>query len=166
MSDESESTCSKYPNRCNFEANFCEWTNSELNEFNWKRISGEYAVSDILPRRDHTTNTDVGSYIYVETKDRPARKKSTLFGPSFEVQTSSQCEIRFYYYMYGNSVGRLSVSIRTAYGGGYIEKWTKIGSVGQYWEKAEIRISTGFLREKTYQVIIEAELGNSTKKRA
>jgi hypothetical protein len=163
MSDESNSTCSSYPKKCNFENGFCEWVNNDLNEFNWKRTSGQYAESDILPRRDHTTNTDIGNYIYIETKDKPAGKKSTVFGPIFDGYVSSQCDIRFYYYMFGNSVGRLSVSVRTTNGGAYSERWSKYGSVGQYWERVTSRIGGFFTQGQVFQVLIEAQNGNSTK---
>lgn len=71
--------------------------------------------------------------------------------------------MRFYYYMYGKSVGKLTVYTRTQEGGGWTEKWSRTGSLGQYWERFDVRIGTYFSSSKSWQVIIVAQAGNNTR---
>jgi hypothetical protein len=141
----------------------CEWINNEDNTYNWKRVAGVFSQSDILPKRDHTTNTESGYYTYIETKGRNASSTSTMFGPSFKSDSSFACTMRFYFYMYGNSVGKLRVLTRFANGGGYSEKWSRIGSIGQQWERFDVRIGSYLTDSKTFQVIIEAQAGTNTR---
>ena len=152
---------SKY--RCNFENSFCEWTNGEENSYNWRRTRGiDSKGSDILPQRDHTTNTEGGAYAYVETKSRDASSKSTLYGPIFETQGFSFCRFRFYYYMYGSSVGKLSVYYRTQDGGALVSVWSASGSFGQYWRRIDAN-AVQFYSTTPRQLVIVAEAANITR---
>jgi hypothetical protein len=65
--------------------------------------------------------------------------------------------------MYGKSVGKLSVYIRTQDGGGWTEKWSRSGSIGQFWERFDLRIGSYFSNSKSWQVIIEAQASNNTR---
>lgn len=159
MTDEKNLTCNSYPFRCSFESNFCEWKQSDDNVFNWRRASAFNTQSNIRPQRDHTTNSASGSYIYIETTGKPSGSKSTMFGPVINAYPSTACRMRLFYYMNGKSVGRLSVSLRSAIGSGYLSLWRAIGPLGEYWERAEFAISS---INQNRELIIEAEVGNYT----
>ena len=163
LSDEKNSTCMAYPNRCDFESSLCEWVQDETDGYAWKRTSGYETLSNILPQRDHTTNTESGSYIYVETKNRQPASTSTLIGPSFDYSKSPSCRLRLFYYMYGNSVGKLTVYARNAVGGQFSQVWTKIGSVDQSWQRADIYLRPYFANTNIFQVIIQSSAANSTQ---
>ncbi|CAF0808194.1 unnamed protein product, partial [Brachionus calyciflorus] len=163
LSDEKNSTCIVYTSRCNFENSFCDWVQGEANQYNWQRTSGYSTNSNFLPQRDHTTNTESGSYIYIETKNKTPNSKSTLIGPSFDYAKSISCRIRMFYYIYGKSVGRLAVYLRTAIGSGYREVWSKVGSFDESWQRADIYLGIYIANAKTIQVIIESTASNSTR---
>lgn len=159
MSDEKNLTCSLYPFRCNFENSFCEWVPSELNTYNWRRTSAYYATPTLAPQRDHTTNTASGSYIFVETTGKQPSSTSTLVGPVISTDSTS-CRMRFYYYMSGKSVGKLTVYSRTFIGGYLSNQWSKTGSVGDYWERADISLYISSFSSRNYQLVIEAQVSN------
>lgn len=110
-----------------------------------------------MPQRDHTTNSDSGSYVYFETSNKKTGSKATLYGPMF---SSSYCIVRFYYYIYGKSAGKLTFYYRTAVGGPFIPLWSKAGSISQNWERAE---ATFHYLNTNIQIIIEAEIETESK---
>lgn len=67
-SDEDPSRCVNYLFKCDFESGFCEWNPDSSNQYNWQRTKANEALPALAPRRDHTTNTGSGSYIYIETR--------------------------------------------------------------------------------------------------
>ena len=46
---------------CNFDKDFCEWRQDDIDDFNWERESGNTASRYTGPTSDHTT----GSKIYI-----------------------------------------------------------------------------------------------------
>ena len=50
---------------CDFEENLCSFQN--VGSAVWERETGPTATADTGPERDHTTNTSLGSYVYVES---------------------------------------------------------------------------------------------------
>jgi hypothetical protein len=121
------------------------------------------AQSNIAPQRDHTTNTAAGSYIYIETTGKTPASKSLLIGPVFSSDISFYCRMRFYYYMNGKSVSKLSVYRRYEIGGGFTTFWTKSGSVGNYWERADFQMYASTTYSKNFQLIIESTAADVTK---
>jgi hypothetical protein len=111
------------------------------------------------PQRDHTTNTAQGSYIYIEMTGKKNQSSSILYGPLINAIDNNNCQIRFYYYMVGKSVGKLNVYYREANGGGYTQLWSQIGTIGDRWERTEIIIPA---KNTPRQLIIEAVTGENT----
>jgi len=70
--------------------------------------------------------------------------------------------MRFYYYMFGPSVGSLNVYIRAADGGTLLRKWTKSGTVGQFWDRVDVLVGSGIPGSKFLQVVVEAVAANIT----
>lgn len=69
-SDEDPSRCVSYPFKCDFESGFCQWTPDENNQYNWQRAKASEALPALAPRRDHTTNTASGAYIFIDTRGK------------------------------------------------------------------------------------------------
>lgn len=46
---------------CNFETDFCDWTNLDDDEFDWKRDRGGTSSGNTGPGTDHTTKTNEGA---------------------------------------------------------------------------------------------------------
>lgn len=67
-SDEEPNRCINYPFKCDFESGFCEWQPDSSNQYNWQRVKANEALPSLAPRRDHTTNTGSGSYIFIDTR--------------------------------------------------------------------------------------------------
>lgn len=148
-----------FSNRCNFEIGFCDWKQSDNNEFNWRRINAGSTPASIYPQRDHTTNTAQGSYIFIETTGKKNRTSSILYGPIINSAVNSECQIRFYYFMNGKSVGRLNINYREANGGSFTQLWSQIGEIGDRWERSEVILGSF---NTPRQLIIEAVTSENT----
>ena len=48
--------------RCNFDADYCDWHQLQDDDFDWSRRSGPSSPNDFAsgPLRDHTTNGETG----------------------------------------------------------------------------------------------------------
>ena len=184
MSDEMHHLCVDYPNRheltmligfcefwnsccffclyrCDFETDMCEWQNSVENKYNWHRIaalSSPLSYSpDLMPQRDHTTNTDAGSYMYVDTKGRALKSRSALYGPAFLSKNLFDCHIYFYVYMDGESIGRLNLLVRPSNSTRVQMRSSRVGPLGQHWQSFHHRFSFRAQTFAAFQVILEAE---------
>ncbi|KAH0627506.1 hypothetical protein JD844_003280, partial [Phrynosoma platyrhinos] len=63
-SDEDPAACANYI-LCNFESDLCEWKTLNPKEVEWNIMNGQTSHNSGLPLKDHTTNSDKGSFIYV-----------------------------------------------------------------------------------------------------
>jgi hypothetical protein len=48
--------------------------------------------------------------------------------------------MRFYYHMFGENIGTLSVYTRDSINGPLQTPWTKSGNIGHYFERAEVTL--------------------------
>ncbi|XP_036616414.1 MAM and LDL-receptor class A domain-containing protein 1, partial [Trichosurus vulpecula] len=110
-SDEDPSACSNYT-MCNFESDFCDWKPLWTKESPWKISKGLTFREFALPRTDHTTKSEYGSFIYFGAGLHPG--VSHLGGPFLTAlhPASASCQVRFWYYLSQNS--QLSVFTRTS----------------------------------------------------
>ena len=60
-SDESQSSCSGYLGRCNFQKDICGWKQLADDEMDWKRQQGPTSSGGTGPARDHTLGTQEGN---------------------------------------------------------------------------------------------------------
>lgn len=49
---------------CDFELDFCGWTQDQTDEFDWTRDAGGTGSSNTGPSYDHSTGTAEGSFIF------------------------------------------------------------------------------------------------------
>lgn len=61
------------------------------------------------------------------------------------------CRMRFYYHMWGDHIGNLSVKVRDTIGGPETTLWIQNDQVATYWERAEVILKS----TKDFQVHLE-----------
>ena len=98
-----------------------------------------------------TTTFLAGKYMYIETSSpRKSGDKARFVSERFPgIPASSNYCLRFWYHMYGSSIGTLNVLIKNKAGNiSTAEKivWSLSGNMGQGWKSASVPIqsTTGF----------------------
>ncbi|KAK1172073.1 MAM and LDL-receptor class A domain-containing protein 1 [Acipenser oxyrinchus oxyrinchus] len=150
-----ERMCDAYPGRCDFEAGLCDWV--QLNdELSWTVGRGgiEPAVA-FGPDRDHTTGMSTGYFLFIDTRYPHQNGQHAKLGSPL-LTSGPECQLRFYYYMSGDSVGAIRVYLRTSLGGPLELLWERQDKGGAYYERAEVSV----FRRRPFQVIIEGSVGN------
>ena len=74
------------------------------------RIQGPTPTENTGPNFDHSTGLPSGHYLYFEADQGPSAM-GFFRSPDLQSPTGS-CTVRFYYYLYGNNVGTLTVQSR------------------------------------------------------
>ncbi|XP_022096408.1 MAM and LDL-receptor class A domain-containing protein 1-like [Acanthaster planci] len=95
LSDEKiNDVCVNY-DRCDFEDHFCEWAHVEHSAFKWSRTKGY--TDDAWgtgPLRDHTTNSNQGSYIYIDSSSANYKDRARLASPPLQaIQSGDDCQV-------------------------------------------------------------------------
>ncbi|XP_035658189.1 MAM and LDL-receptor class A domain-containing protein 1-like [Branchiostoma floridae] len=142
---------------CDFENGLCTWTN-ELNddEFDWVQGTGDTPTQNTGPSTDHTTGTGQGTYMFLETSaPRQPDDRAKLVSEVFPATSSNGQCLRFWYHMYGNSIGRLTVWVMV--GGNIRSIWELSGDQGNGWNNGQVNIRSS----DSYRVIFEGVRGNS-----
>lgn len=116
---------------CDFEVDFCEWNQTNDTKLDWVRGFGRQNYS-LFPDVDHTTNTGIGYFAY------PNENKETtlaeLFSPTYEY-SGTQC-LQFWYHLYGDHVGILTVAVKDHIAGtNYTTIWTTGENTYQMWHR-------------------------------
>ncbi|XP_033638977.1 MAM and LDL-receptor class A domain-containing protein 1-like [Asterias rubens] len=161
LSDETLTVCnsdSARYTRCDFESSFCDWTPVENSAFKWSRTSGStddgYATG---PLRDHTTNTNQGSFIYIDSSSAKLNDRARLaFAPLQPVPAGQTCELRLWFYMYGHDINTVRVKSWAETNGIETTHYTRTGHSGDYWERIDVK----FTFTTPFQVILEGVAGD------
>ena len=151
---------------CDFEPyNTCGWTSktSEQDELYWVRTSRKYTSHDSKsgPQIDHTTESNVGYFMFFETKNKKPGQKATLKSPLYPSPSGAtpiKC-FSFWYHMYGDDVGTLTVSM-------FPTKQRRIlfqrqGNHNNHWWRGQIQIDESMAPTETFQINIEAVRADS-----
>ncbi|CAF3948718.1 unnamed protein product [Rotaria sp. Silwood2] len=148
-----EGLCPK-PGDCTFEDDLCGWTTSDIdNDMNWLIGQGIRPLGT-GPQSDHTTNTGQGKYLMIETSwptkpgDR-ARLHSAVFE---ETNGDAKC-FRFWYHMYGDSIGTLNIYL---FDGSYTRIWSLSGSHGNQWYEGQV----SYVSLVPHEIVVEGIAGN------
>ncbi|XP_065942368.1 MAM and LDL-receptor class A domain-containing protein 1 isoform X2 [Magallana gigas] len=130
---------------CGFEGTNCILTNPQRNSYDWIITAGSTPSSGTGP-----SGAKTGShYLYVETSSPvPVGTKFQFESPL--ISAGPKC-LRFWYHMYGSTMGTLSV-LRNG-----TQLWTKAGDQGNAWHRGEIDVGT---LAKNYKVTFEAIKGS------
>ena len=94
---------------------------------------------------------------------KEAGAKSALLGPTLYNKGEDNCRIRFFYYSFGKSVGKLTLYTRKQDGGAYTPIWSLEGGADANWNRADVvvKFTSLFLFERL-QLIIEAQAATNT----
>ena len=70
--------------RCTFESNQCGWTNTDKDNFDWKRKQGSTPTIGTGPSVDHTLGTNKGYFVYIETSFGSIGDRARFLSPLFK----------------------------------------------------------------------------------
>nr|XP_026693747.1 MAM and LDL-receptor class A domain-containing protein 1-like isoform X2 [Ciona intestinalis] len=143
---------------CNFDQqNICGWSHDVNGDFDWTINKGKTLSLRTGPIHDHTSG--VGWYIYMEASS-PRLRGQTAILRTPPIPASLRICMRFYYHMFGKSMGSLSVFIARPSVPRLIPKWSADGqqsSNQSEWKFAEVDLFQTFV----YQIIIRGTRGSS-----
>lgn len=143
---------------CDFQNDFCDWTQSTNDNFDWVRAKGGTSTNGTGPRYDHTFASNTGYYAYIETSSpRKSGDRAILVSPKYTT-TSPQC-FTFWYHMFGPSIGRLVVHQRD-YGASFVkELWIHSGDHGDKWRLGRATVQSN--GNQPYSIELVAYRGNT-----
>ncbi|CAF4674378.1 unnamed protein product, partial [Rotaria sp. Silwood2] len=124
---------------CNFERGQCNYTDSSVGLYKWRRQRADLSVSSTnsSPLIDHTTLSLNGYYMIVLTNNDTIDERAHLLSPLLQ-QSSATCELTFYYYMTGINVDRLQVLLLVGSQSSRI--YSIEGNQNNQWHKAVVKI--------------------------
>ncbi|CAF3769976.1 unnamed protein product, partial [Adineta steineri] len=155
-SDETSRLCSTYQT-CTFDTSFCDWTHDNTTQFKWELFTGPSPSDDTGPNRDHTTGYATGGYALIEASyPQVPGHKARLISRPFEPKTN-QCNMVFYYHMFGADVGELNVYVRFYSNGPLVKIYGISGDRGNVWLRHELKLNY----TTPFQVLIEGVVGGS-----
>ncbi|KAM4557404.1 apical endosomal glycoprotein [Fundulus diaphanus] len=139
---------------CAFEDGLCVWVQGAEDELDWRSASGPTETPNTGPAGDHTHGT--GKYLYIESshpseKENKAQLMSLLLPPAGQ---KGYC-FRFWYHMFGATVGSLRMFLKTADSLDKTLVWQQSGSKGDVWLLAQSHVTL----QRVHQVILEGTVG-------
>nr|XP_053646985.1 MAM and LDL-receptor class A domain-containing protein 1-like [Cherax quadricarinatus] len=157
--DEIPAFCKNYPERCNFEDDFCNWK-LENSDLEWIRKTGKMVSEDVGPDYDHTYGNETGYYLYLGSGDGSKGKIGEISSAAFYPTTSGLCIFRFWYIMRANQGATLTVFAEetSSYSFTYIPSsklFETNGSVEYLWTKASVPVSY----TRYFKILLEGKVG-------
>lgn len=140
---------------CNFTYDKCNWKDDSTGQFNWTRHQGNTGSVDTGPSMDHTTGGS-GWYVYIETS-WPRKANDTARLISDMIPSTSQMCLQFWYHMYGDHIGDLTVYLSS--GTTKTVLWKKSGTQGPRWRHATVDVTSA----SKFKLILEGVAGSSYK---
>ncbi|KAK0068562.1 MAM and LDL-receptor class A domain-containing protein 2, partial [Biomphalaria pfeifferi] len=138
------------PADCNFDLDFCSWSQSTTDKFDWQRQATRAPTTATGPTKDHAGN---GYFTYMDSSYPHLEKDNTvLISP---VLTGSKC-LTFWYFMWGDHVNKLNVYAGTSMN---MLFWFRQGTQGKQWNQANIH----FTISSSYKIFIEGVVGSGPK---
>ncbi|XP_058831525.1 MAM and LDL-receptor class A domain-containing protein 2-like [Topomyia yanbarensis] len=154
---------------CDFEVlDLCGWMNEATHDFDWKRSDGVVSPKALKtgPKYDHTTMTPLaGHFMMVDSAEQFTNETARMLSPVYSSNYSVNACFLFYYHMFGDSVGTLSVYVKPvsqpldsmsnddAY-------YTISGNQRNVWNEGYFDLRQ---QSENFQIIIEASLGMKFK---
>ncbi|KAL0966606.1 hypothetical protein UPYG_G00297350 [Umbra pygmaea] len=134
------------PGHCDFQVNLCGWTNvarSEVARGDWLRGRGHSINPNTGPSVDHTTNTSLGYYLYVDSSVGKWGDRTILVSEVLQPDSKGHC-ITFWFHMYGPHIGTLNLysNNRKQYAseGSMEVLWTESGNQGDVWSEGSVYV--------------------------
>ncbi len=121
-----------------FESDFGDWINSEGDDIDWTRYTGSTPSSNTGPSSAY----EGSYYLYTEASSSGyPNKQATLDGPCFDLSSLSNPGLRFWYHMYGDAMGSLSVEVSDNNCASWTPVWSLFGDQGNSWYEAVVNLS-------------------------
>ncbi|KAK3744940.1 hypothetical protein QZH41_020411, partial [Actinostola sp. cb2023] len=141
---------------CDFDIDNCGWAQDILDDqFDWSIGSDSGTPTEGTgPKRHHGPKVG-GKFLFIESSS-PRRRddKARLLSP----QLCGQVCMRFYYHMYGNRIGKLSIFRKDGINKEDDRLWHRKGNLGNKWHRAIVEMNSD---QDCYQVVFEATTGPS-----
>ncbi len=116
------------------------WENLSDDDIDWNIFSENTSSMGTGPSTDHSTGT-TGNYLYVESSSC-YYKTGYIRTPQFDLTSLSNPTVKFWYHMYGDDMGTLSLQISTDGGISYlVTLWSKSGDQGNSWKEVVLNLS-------------------------
>ena len=115
------------------------WSQDTQDDMDWSALSGNTGSSNTGPTSDHTTGN--GKYMYTESSSCYG-KTAHLISPSMNLSGYNNATLKFYYHMYGTSMGTLSVEISINGDTSWTSIWSKSGNQANSWIEATIYMNS------------------------
>ncbi|KAM8967148.1 MAM and LDL-receptor class A domain-containing protein 1 [Pelodytes ibericus] len=158
-SDENPYICYSFFARCNFEYDLCDWNQDKNDDFDWNLRAGSTPTFGTGPATDHTLQNPFGYYILIESAyPHLPMQGAKLFGPQIS-RWSKSCKLIFYFHMFGEGIGSLTVCQVT------LSNQERIllnltGDQGNFWQRKELTLHK---LEEDFYVTFEGRLGKDQK---
>ncbi|XP_048577652.1 uncharacterized protein LOC5509903 isoform X2 [Nematostella vectensis] len=124
---------------CDFEKDTCGWifSSQTVRSMEWRRTKGATPTLNTGPQWGHPKGS---YYVYTYSDGVIPEGTGTLDSPM--VHGRSRCHLTFFWSMFGNDVGNLSVYVSTAAWGSWVSTgWSMEGSQGPvYWRSAYVNL--------------------------
>ncbi|XP_019621994.1 PREDICTED: MAM and LDL-receptor class A domain-containing protein 1-like [Branchiostoma belcheri] len=147
--------CDKEIGRCDFQEDFCSWSQDPDDDFDFVRGAETTDTENTGPVTDHTHKSPFGYYSYIEASRKQSGQTARLISPAYSNVTD--CQFRFFYHMSGHHIGKLRVLLLNQENGRTKELWSLQGDQGRSWSYGSVSINREW---GVYSVILEAEVGN------
>ncbi|XP_055375453.1 uncharacterized protein LOC129608148 [Condylostylus longicornis] len=156
---------------CDFETeDICGWQQDDYDDFEWKRTTGVNIYKRIRtgPQHDHTTLKSYdGHYMLIESINRLSLSYARLISPIYPRNYSINSCFRFWYHMYGTTVGSLKVYVKplsididslqdNIETSGSFLHWEKSYNQGNHWYEAVFLLEE---LQEDFQIIFEGTTG-------
>nr|XP_054757011.1 MAM and LDL-receptor class A domain-containing protein 1-like [Lytechinus pictus] len=144
---------------CDFESDWCGYTQAQDDTFDWTRQSGATTSLDTGPSIDHTTGTATGYYVFIETSSPRIPGDEARFMSTLIPTTSRQC-LTFWYHMFGPTIETLNIfTRRNDTAPGYVGRlvWSDQGEKGDLWYPGSVAVA----EPVAFQIIFQAYVGAS-----
>jgi len=114
------------------------WQMINASTFQWQPNTGGTSTGSTGPSMDHTSGS--GVYAYTESSYGTNGDSTMLITPCMDIRTLVAPKLKFWYHMYGSSMGTLAVDV--FYGNGYIHNiWTMSGDQSNQWKMAIVDLT-------------------------
>lgn len=148
---ESEGTCgTSWNTSCVLGGPF---TNDTSDDQDWLVDVGGTSSSSTGPSVDHTTGTSSGKYLYFESSSSSVQGYiANLVSPVFDFTNAPAPELRFWYHMYGQSMGTMHLDVNTGTGWtlDIVPSWTD--DLDQWQEKVVSLASYGGMSAVQFRI--------------
>jgi len=121
---------------CDFNTNFCGWTNSPSADFNWEIKSGPSPEINAGPNGDHSGD---GSYAWSVGSGKEPLSYSRLVSPIYDAGNDNEC-LLFWYSMHGPDVQSFDINVVEKGTGKRTTVWSMMGDQGSGWKKTYLTI--------------------------